>query len=480
MIATAEQCPAPIPQGLRVMPREGQYRLLVEWQQVLSIDIHRIQTLIDYYERMLPHHVVDELREQSVMGPEQLELRPVPQSMTLEDELRHMMYGALWEKEMFIPEGGQLGNLSTTVSPRIASAERKVYMPRERLILYLFCLAFFVLASAGCSYDRDGLQDVFREGNATQVAQQETALAGIEHSVNETLRSIGTRYVPVSEADDIITRYLQREKDTFENAAVVPTPVPTSIQPVANHDLPVVTATVTEEAQTLADQHDGSDPLKNAETASKLFVGNRFRKFENEMIDKGFDEGWGFQCVAGAKWYTVALGLPVVRADGGYMVWAPSQPNPGYPTVALDDWRERKLWEDSPVGSRSEKPPPHSIAPPYGTANIDGQEIPYHIEEVHGVYERGDIIIFNGYPPHVGIFAAYTQSESLLVFNQNGGGNGEPFRYDEFPLSQVYGALRVVYDRTSDKQSFVPVPETLPGGPYFHEKMVFMNPGQPS
>jgi hypothetical protein len=175
--------------------------------------------------------------------------------------------------------------------------------------------------------------------------------------------------------------------------------------------------------------------------SSAEFIDARLTGFERLHEGWGYDEGLGYQCVAGTKYYLYsALGMPIRRADGGFMLFAPSAPNPGFPGPAFEDFERKWNWVNNPTGPE----PANSILPPKGEAKIDGKVIPYHTEIIRDVnaLQRGDVVIF---PIHVGEFSAYTQDGQLLLFDQNGTASMDPFTHHAFAKSNFVAAIRVVY-----------------------------------
>ena len=175
--------------------------------------------------------------------------------------------------------------------------------------------------------------------------------------------------------------------------------------------------------------------------SSAAFIDARLTGFEKIHEGWGFNEGLGYQCVAGAKYFLYsALGMPIGKPSSGFMLFAPSQPDPGYPGPAFRDFERKWNWVNNPEGPE----PPNSILHPKGTATIDGKQIEYHTEIIRDVnaLQRGDIVIF---PIHVGMFSAYTQDGQLLLFDQNGTASLDPFTHHAFHESNFTAAIRVVY-----------------------------------
>lgn len=227
----------------------------------------------------------------------------------------------------------------------------------------------------------------------------------------------------------------------------VPTPEVTAVppqQPVQEQPTVPMLSTAVPEIQPLPPVR--SYPPETYASSAE-FVDARFTGFEQMHWGFAYDEGLGVQCVAGAKYFMLsALGLPIKRDDGGNLPFAPSQPRPGYPYVALEDFRARYQWENTPETERNPYPPDYSIAPPVGVATIDGRQIEYYIEIIESPdqLQRGDMVVLG---IHIGMFSAYTADGRLQLFDQNGGraGESQAFAHHAFPRDNFNGALRVVY-----------------------------------
>lgn len=175
-------------------------------------------------------------------------------------------------------------------------------------------------------------------------------------------------------------------------------------------------------------------PEVQAKSRSQQIHEQRFWAFANEWEGKHWIEpGVGsIQCVGGVKRYMAdALGME-------YLIWAPRDPNAGFPPLAIRDYLDGMA----------------SIVRPEGTANVPGiGQVPFKIKVLSPgeEFELGDIVILGrldqnswSNPGHTGIFVEYANPEktAIIIFDQNGGsGSSTPgpdsYGFHQFPVSSL-------------------------------------------
>ncbi|MFW5703500.1 MAG: hypothetical protein ACOCXQ_01575 [Patescibacteria group bacterium] len=188
-----------------------------------------------------------------------------------------------------------------------------------------------------------------------------------------------------------------------------------------------------------------------ATDASSKLVEERFWAFVDEWNGKYWIEpGIGeIECVGGVKLYLQeALGVEP-------LVWAPTDPNKGFPPLAIRDYITSLNAGGSP-----------SIVQPSGRAVVPGYgSVPYQVELVHDAtaLQIGDIVFLGktaenswSNPGHTGIFARYGTlgTSTIVIFDQNGETGGsligsDNFAFHEFParnLNEHAVGMRLVFE----------------------------------